>query len=126
MIHPVIHVSQLKKFVPSNRVESAELLDEPPDFQEPEKILARRCHALGSSVIREGLVRWAGMSDTLATWENLQELRQHFPSAPAWGQAGSEEEGDAMNPTPTSLRDARKKQELETWKSGTTAEREQL
>jgi hypothetical protein len=39
LIHPVIHVFQLKKCVPSNRVEAAELPDEPPDFQEPEKIL---------------------------------------------------------------------------------------
>jgi hypothetical protein len=93
LIHPVIHVSQLKKCVPSNRVEAAELPDEPPDFQEPEKILARRSRSLGSSTVREGLIRWTGMADTLATWENLQELRHRFPSAPAWGQAGSEERG---------------------------------
>jgi hypothetical protein len=126
LIHPVIHVSQLKKCVPSNRVEAAELPDEPPDFQEPEKILARRSRSLGSSTVREGLIRWTGMADTLATWENLQELRHRFPSAPAWGQAGSEEKGDVTDLPCTSTSPSSKARDQEINKHGTPEEREQL
>jgi hypothetical protein len=37
------------------------------------------------------------MPDSLATWENLQELLRRFPEAPAWGQAGSQEEEDVTD-----------------------------
>jgi hypothetical protein len=30
------------------------------------------------------------MPRSLATWEDLEALKQRFPRAPAWGQAGSE------------------------------------
>ena len=30
------------------------------------------------------------MPASLATWENLEQLRQQFPFAPAWGHAGSQ------------------------------------
>jgi hypothetical protein len=40
------------------------------------------------------------MTDKLATWENLQELHQHFPEAPAWGQASYQGKGHVTNPDP--------------------------
>jgi hypothetical protein len=30
------------------------------------------------------------MPASLATWENLEQLKQQFPRAPAWGHAGSQ------------------------------------
>lgn len=109
MVHPVFHVSQLKKFVQADRVISDQLPDDPPEFQLPEHILARRSRVLGSSTIKEVLVRWTGMSDASATWENVQELRQRFPDAPAWGQAGSQGEGDVTNPPTNKARAQRDK-----------------
>jgi hypothetical protein len=37
----------------------------------------------------------------LATWENLLQLRQDFPRAPAWGQAGTQAPGSVGGPTTT-------------------------
>jgi hypothetical protein len=38
------------------------------------------------------------MSEALATWENLEVLRQCFPAAPTWGQVGSQEGGNVSSP----------------------------
>jgi hypothetical protein len=43
----------------------------------------------GSSIVSQVLVHWSGTSEALATWEDAEALRQHFPLAPAWGQADS-------------------------------------
>jgi hypothetical protein len=61
-------------------------------FQVPEAILQWRWTKADQSV-EQVLIKWTGMSPTLATWENLVALKQRFPDAPAWGHAGSQEEG---------------------------------
>jgi hypothetical protein len=33
------------------------------------------------------LVQWSSMPASLATWEDLEALRQKFPGAPDWGQS---------------------------------------
>jgi hypothetical protein len=40
------------------------------------------------------------MPVTLATWESLEQLRQQFPRAPAWGQAASKEGESVMQRKP--------------------------
>ena len=40
------------------------------------------------------LIQWSSWPPALATWEDEVVLREKFPTAPAWGQAVSEEEGD--------------------------------
>ncbi|KAK1564064.1 hypothetical protein QYE76_018262 [Lolium multiflorum] len=117
MIHPVLHVSQLKKCVPSDRVISTELPPDPPAFQQPERILARRSRNLGGSVIREGLIGWSGMSDTLATWENLQEVKQRFPL--------SKEEGDVTDQPIATKKMPLKKREKAIMEQGPEHQREQ-
>jgi len=37
------------------------------------------------------------MSAELATWEDLEALRQQFPGAPVWGQPGSPSGGGDVN-----------------------------
>lgn len=85
-IHPVVHVSLLKKAIhPGTPVCSnlpAHCLDTAEQVQ-PEVILRRRLIKRGRSAIPQGLVQWTNMPEELATWENLRELRQRFPSAPA-------------------------------------------
>jgi hypothetical protein len=44
--------------------------------------------------VMEGLVKWSFATESLATWENLQALRQMFPLALAWGQPTSKQGGD--------------------------------
>ena len=52
------------------------------------------------------LVQWSNLPPSLATWEDTEALRQRFPRAPAWGQAGLRRGGDAsvtkeVEPEPT-------------------------
>ena len=90
-IHPVIHVSQLKKAVNANTVVSPNLPPVPSVLQEPkepEYFIDRKLVKSGKSIVARVLVKWLGLDDNLATWEDLQQLRHRFPDSPAWGQAG--------------------------------------
>lgn len=46
----------------------------------------------GNAALLQVRIRWSTMPEELATWEDYDALRQRFPHAPAWGQAGSEGE----------------------------------
>nr|AAN59765.1 Putative retroelement [Oryza sativa Japonica Group]ABF94451.1 retrotransposon protein, putative, unclassified [Oryza sativa Japonica Group] len=95
LIHPVIHVSQLKKaLAPSESVQSSL-----PVFQIdyskqpiPSQILDRRFVRKGSKMVEQLQVRWSGPDSQVVTWENGQELRRRFSIAEAWGQASSQGE----------------------------------
>jgi transposase InsO family protein len=92
-IHPVIHVSQLKRAIgPGEQVQS-DLPIAHSDMQVPIKMLQKRVCRKGGSNISQVLVQWSGMSEELATWEDTEALRQHFPAADAWGQASSQDGG---------------------------------
>jgi hypothetical protein len=67
-------------------------------YQVPEQVLGSRLVRRGESVTSQVLIKWNGMSKELATWENEEVLRQQFPAAPAWGQAGAQVPGDVSNP----------------------------
>jgi hypothetical protein len=72
--------------------------DSVPDLstglQVPEEVLNSRLFRKGNKVITQVLVRWSGWSDSLATWEDEQAIKQRFPMAPTWGQAATEGGGD--------------------------------
>lgn len=95
-IHPVFHVSQLKKAVGSSVV-VAQLPDRLDSHQIPERVLQRRWGPNGAS---QGLILWSGLHPSLATWEDLIPLRQRFPRAPAWGQATCYREGNVSTVSP--------------------------
>jgi hypothetical protein len=76
-IHPVFHVSQLKKSVGANHQVTPIL---PSDFAlqlVPEQVLQSRLV----------VVKWNNLPATLATCEDFEALRQEFSRATAWGQA---------------------------------------
>jgi transposase InsO family protein len=101
-IHPVIHVSQLKRAIgPGDRVQPT-LPVSNPGLQVPFKVLQRRVCRKGGSSISQVLVQWSGMTEDLATWEDSEALRQHFPAADAWGQASSHGGGVVSEPLPDS------------------------
>lgn len=44
--------------------------------------------------VSQVLVQWSGQPESLATWEDQDDLKRRFPRAPAWGQAGFQGEGN--------------------------------
>jgi hypothetical protein len=90
-IHPVLHVSQLKKMVPSDQVHTTDLsfhfLTDELSLVQPALVQQRRAMKRGRGHIDQVLVSWTGLPATLCTWESEVVLRCRFPGAPAWGQA---------------------------------------
>jgi hypothetical protein len=89
-IHPVVHVSQLKRFVPPTTVLESDLSALPADPEEavfPIQLLSSRMIQKGASSITQVKVHWTSLPSSLATWEELHDLRRRFPACAAWGQA---------------------------------------
>ncbi|XP_042958052.1 uncharacterized protein LOC122293563 [Carya illinoinensis] len=81
-IHPVIHVSCLKKKLGQNVIPLPTL--PPVDSQgqvqpEPELILQRRMKKIRNNAVTEVLVKWLGASAEDSTWELLWKLRDQYP-----------------------------------------------
>jgi hypothetical protein len=98
-IHPVFHVSQLKKAVGADHQVTPIL---PSDFAlqlAPEQVLQTRAVLRGHSTIQQVLVKWNNLPASLATWEDYEALRQEFPRATAWGQAVLQGQGGVSSPS---------------------------
>ena len=98
-IHPVVHVSQLKKHISAHQPVSTDLSSvnsESDAILEPIYILNSRLvpHAGASAAIIK--VQWGEHSTALITEEDEADLRCRYPTAPAWGQAGSQGVGNVM------------------------------
>lgn len=83
MIHPVFHISQLKKRIGSH---ITPILDPPlcsTDGQprtEPVAILDRRMIKRGNGAVTQVLVQWANLLPEEATWEDYKFLKSQFPN----------------------------------------------
>lgn len=95
-IHPVFHVSQLKRAVGTNHQVSPTLPPSHSTLQIPLRILQRRSIMQGNHVVPQVLIHWSSWPVSMSTWENETALRQQFPAAPAWGQAGCKGGGNVM------------------------------
>jgi transposase InsO family protein len=97
-LHPVFHVSLLRKGIPPEEVheELPVIDDEHPPRHVPEQVLQRRQVQRRHKTKDQVLIQWSGLPASLATWENLAELKARFPRAPAWGQAAPEGGGNVM------------------------------
>ena len=76
-IHPVFHVSCLKKKVGEHIVPLSTLppVDDEGVIQpEPEKIMERRMKKVGNHVVTEVLVKWVGANMENNSWELLYKL----------------------------------------------------
>jgi hypothetical protein len=96
-IHPVIHVSQLKQHVPSPVTIDNDLIQLPVDPEEhiqPFCFIGSRMIHKGSSTLHQIQLHWPQMSGALSTWEEVHDLRRRYPTSPAWGQAGFQEEAN--------------------------------
>jgi hypothetical protein len=86
-IHPVFHVSQLKKAVPVDQQVTASIPDLTNDKPILVAILQKRLCATSPEC--EVLTQWSGWPPSLATWENIADLRRRFPGSSTLGLTGS-------------------------------------
>ncbi|XP_077232474.1 uncharacterized protein LOC143869801 [Tasmannia lanceolata] len=81
-IQLVFHVSCLKRNL-GDQLKSQNQLpatNERGEIQfQPHTLLDRRIVKQGNRAITEVLVQWANLPAKDATWENFQNLREHFP-----------------------------------------------
>ena len=95
-IHPVVHVSQLKKAVKSTNEVSYALpiaLTHTPVITQPGEILQGRLIQVGGKQKPQVLIKWDGLTSNFNSWEPLYAMIDKFPDAPVWGQAVAEGEG---------------------------------
>ncbi|GKA53264.1 transposon Tf2-12 polyprotein [Tanacetum coccineum] len=82
-IHPIFHVSMLKRKVGETTITGAQL---PPVAEDgeisvvPKALLDTRWVKKGSKFVEESLVQWSGLPKEDATWENTEELHEKFIS----------------------------------------------
>jgi hypothetical protein len=86
-VHPVFHVSLLKKVKGNQTNVSSTLPPENVSMQEPEMILDRRLKNVGKQTIWQVLVKWLGWPAELATREEEDEILPRLGVATACGQA---------------------------------------
>ena len=87
-IHPVVHVSQLKRHVPTSVAVSTDLSSVATNSDEPAAPVMVIQHALKiieGTVKPRILVQWDSPS-SLQTWEDEQDMRRRFHLSSAWGQ----------------------------------------
>ncbi|CAJ2635756.1 unnamed protein product [Trifolium pratense] len=80
-VHPIFHVSLLKKAVGTyqDEEELPELEGEQGTLIEPEDILARRFVQVQNEWVDQVLIHWKGQKLEEATWEDTVMLRSQFP-----------------------------------------------
>lgn len=98
-IHLVFHVSQLKGAVPSSHP-ICTLPHSLEGHQFPLKVLQRRVSTFDNAIVPRVLIQWSVLPRSLATWEDLTSLKQRFPHAPTWGEAGSKGGEGVSSQTP--------------------------
>jgi hypothetical protein len=83
-VHPVFHVSQLKRAQHRPIHVEKSLPDMSMLMQVPEQVLEFRWCKTANKITRQGLVGWGADGPVAPTWENLEDLHRRFPAAPAW------------------------------------------
>jgi hypothetical protein len=52
------------------------------------QVLGSRLVSHGFAQVNQVLIRWSELPKKLTSWKDYESLKQKFPSALAWGQAG--------------------------------------
>jgi len=86
-VHPVFHVSLLKKVTGTVTPSISPLPQDIPDLQIPEQVLDERMTSRSNRLLRQLLIKWRHVPLALATWEDEADFT-------AWGQAVSKDGGD--------------------------------
>ncbi|KZV19421.1 hypothetical protein F511_08762 [Dorcoceras hygrometricum] len=99
-IHPVFHVSCLKKAVgqPGNAQPLPKGLESDLNMEfEPEYVVAERYKQVGGEQVQQVLIRWKGRTDEEDTWEEVAALQNQFPDFSLEDKAISKEAGIVRN-----------------------------
>lgn len=99
-IHPVVHVSLLKKALPADVIVQPDLpsqCDDTTGSPVPLQVIDTKEIKTGKSYVTLCQVQWLGLPNSWCTWENHARLLQDYPDAPAWGQAGLQGVGNVMD-----------------------------
>ena len=81
-IHPVFHISQLKRHLGAKVLPLAGLSMVAQGGKiktEPVKILSRRIIPRNGDVVGQWLVHWNGMTKSEVTWEDVKFIMASFP-----------------------------------------------
>lgn len=99
-IHPVVHVSQLKKAIADPSAVSTDLPVMYTQMQvvQPSRICGSRMIRRGGKQIPQVQLEWEGISSSCTCWEPLFAVVAAYPDAPAWGQAAFSGEGNVTTP----------------------------
>lgn len=97
VVHPVFHVSLMKKVTGPLPSQSSVLPPDDTSMQTPELVLDRRLKNKHNRVIVQLLVKWMGWPAELATWEDQDSFLLRFPEASTWSQVVSQGEEDVTN-----------------------------
>ncbi|KAL2232627.1 UNVERIFIED_CONTAM: Transposon Ty3-G Gag-Pol polyprotein [Sesamum indicum] len=95
-IHPIFHVSLLKKKIGPKYFPSVNL----PELEDevfkiyPAAILARRLIHRNNAGVPQVLIQWAHSSPDQATWEDYHEIAARFPGFDPWGQGSQKGKGN--------------------------------
>ena len=93
-IHPVFHVSLLRRALNSGTSVETQLPHCTDELAVPMSIIQSRWRMSKGKMHEQVKVRWSN-SDTLGdTWEDEATLQERFPLAEAWGQASFQGKGD--------------------------------
>lgn len=89
-VHPVFHVSQLRRVLlqGTNVQKELPVTSDPPAV--PVAILKHRWKKKQGAMVEQVLVRWSNSAAVANSWEDMIELQARFPGAEAWGQASSQ------------------------------------
>jgi hypothetical protein len=88
-VHPVVHVSQLKRQVPPTVQVHATIPLDPDPYSAvmPVCFLDTSLKSHGATSARRVQVQWTDSQPPLITWEEPEALARAYPQSPAWGQA---------------------------------------
>lgn len=93
-VHPVFHVSLLKKAIGNLPPVESSLPSYTSSMQESEFVMDRRLTTKRRRAVQQLLIKWVGWPPEPATWEDEDHIRHRLPSATTCGQAVSQEEGN--------------------------------